>query len=152
MTLRLLACALIFVGLVGCEAPYKKKDDEEKKPMKDQSGDQSFQSFIGRVRIAAAKHDTAMLSTLMTNDFGYRWDDGPPGEDAFLYWDQHHLWGQLSDILKKKFGPHDLYMVAPPEAVSDSNYAGYRIGARAVRGSWKLAYFVPAPPAGTQPQ
>jgi hypothetical protein len=150
MTLRLLACALILVGLVGCEAPYKKKDDEEKKPMRDQSGDQSFQALLGKARIAVAKHDTAMLSTLMTSDFGYRWDDGPPGEDAFLFWDQHHLWGQLGDLLRQKFGPHDLYMVAPEQAVSDPNYTGYRLGARVVRGSWKLAYFVPAPPAGMQ--
>jgi hypothetical protein len=38
-------------------------------------------------------------------------------------------------------------MVAPPQAISDANYAGYRVGARVVRGSWKLAYFVPAEPA-----
>jgi hypothetical protein len=147
MILRLIACILIFVGLVGCESPYKKKDDEEKKPMKDQSGDQSFQSFLGRLRIAVAKHDTAMLSTMFTSDFGYRWDQGPPGENAFLYWDAHNLWGPLGQLLQQKFGPHDLYMVAPLEAVSDPNYTGYRVGARVVRGSWKLAYFVPAEPA-----
>lgn len=150
MILRLLTCVLLLAALAGCwEEPYKKKDEEDKK-MRDQSSDQNFQSFVGRLRIAVSKHDTAMLSTLMTADFGYRWDDGPPGETAFMYWDQHHLWGELSGILNQKFGVHDRYMVAPIQAIMDQNYAGYRVGARVVRGSWKLAYFVPAEPANAQ--
>ncbi|HSI15604.1 MAG TPA: hypothetical protein VK961_26395 [Chthoniobacter sp.] len=146
MNLRLIACALALLSFASCEAlhnsPYKKKDDEDKKPMKDQSKDQSFQSFLGRLRIAVAKHDTAMLSTLMTPDFGYRWDEAPPGETAFIYWDQHKLWGELSHILQQRFVESDMYMVAPAEVVSDSTYAGYRVGARTIRGSWHLAYFV----------
>jgi hypothetical protein len=123
-------------------SPYKKKDDEAKKPMKDQSHDQNFQAFLGRLRIAVEKHDTAMLATMMTPDFGYRWDDGPPGETPFMYWDQHKLWGELSNLLMQNFGPSEMYMVAPMQVISDPNYTGYRVGARTIRGSWRLAYFV----------
>ena len=52
--------------------PYKKKDTEEKKPLQDQTGDQAFESFLGRLRIAVRKQDQAMLTSLMTPDFGYR--------------------------------------------------------------------------------
>src|SRR5476649_2612205 len=45
-------------------SPYKKKDDEAKKPMRDQSNDQTFMAFVGRLRIAVSKHDTAMMATL----------------------------------------------------------------------------------------
>lgn len=153
MILRLITCALLLVAFAGCwEAPYKKKDDEEKKPMQDQAGDQSFQAFLGRLKIAVAKRDVNTLSTMMTSDFGYRWDDAPPGENAFLYWDQHNLWGELAQLLQQKFGPHERYMVAPKQAIDDPTYTGYRVGARAVRGSWKLAYFVPPEPgSGTGP-
>jgi hypothetical protein len=144
MFVRLFACAMLLSSLSTCETPYKKKDEEDKRPMRDQTGDQSFESFLGRFRTAVNKHDTATLSTLMTQDFGYRWDEGPPGENAFIYWDQHNLWGKLADLLREKFAPHDLYMVAPAQAVSDPTYTGYRVGARPVRGSWKLAYFVPS--------
>ncbi len=147
MNLRLFACAVLMVAFAACQAPYKKRDEEDKIKMKDQSHDQSFQAFVGRLRTAVNKHDTAMLSTMMTSDFGYRWDDAPPGETAFLYWDAHHSWEELSSLLEQKFGPHDMYMVAPPQAVSDPSYTGYRVGARTVRGSWKLAYFVPGEPA-----
>jgi hypothetical protein len=147
MLLRLVACALVLLSFAACDSlhsPYKKKDEEEKKPMRDQSTDQAFQSFMGRLRAAVSKHDTTMMASLMTADFGYRWDDAPPGETAFLYWDQHNLWGELSNVLQQRFGPHDLYMVAPVQAIKDSNYNGYRAGMRTVRGSWKFAYFVPA--------
>ena len=147
MNLRPFACALMVVALAACQSPYKKKDDQEKQPLMDQGHDQSFQAFIGRLRIAVNKHDTQMLSTMMTSDFGYRWDNAPPGETAFLYWDAHHSWETLGSLLEQKFGPHDMYMVAPPQAVTDTSYMGYRVGARTVRGSWKLAYFVPGEPA-----
>jgi hypothetical protein len=148
MNLRLIACALALLSFASCESfkntPYKKKDEEEKKPLKDQSKDQSFQSFLGRLRIAASKHDTVMMASLMTPDFGYRWDDAPPGETPFMYWDKHQLWGELSHLLEQRFVESDMYMVAPREVVSDPTYAGYRVGARTIRGSWRLAYFVPA--------
>ena len=148
MNLRLIACAMALLSFASCEdlknTPYKKKDEEDKKPMRDQSKDQNFQSFLGRLRIAAAKHDTAMMASLMTPDFGYRWDDAPPGETPFMYWDQHKLWGELSHLLEQRFVESGMYMVAPQEVVSDPNYGGYRVGARTIRGSWRLAYFVPA--------
>jgi hypothetical protein len=144
---RLVACALLLVALTACDSlhsPYKKKDDEAKKPMRDQSGDQTFMAFVGRLRIAVSKHDAAMMATLMTPDFGYRWDDGPPGETAFAYWDQHNLWGELSNTLQQKFGPSELYMVAPAQAITDPKFTGYRAGMRTIRGSWRFAYFVPS--------
>jgi len=144
---RLVACALLLVAFTACDslhAPYKKKDEELKKPMKDQSSDQSFMAFVGRLRIAVSKHDTAMMATLMTPDFGYRWDDAPPGETPFAYWDQHHLWGELSNALEQRFGPSEMYMVAPAQAITDPKFTGYRVGMRTIRGSWRMAYFVPA--------
>lgn len=147
MILRPILCLLLVALFAGCDTPYKKADAEEKQPLKDQSKDQSFQAFVGRLRIAVAKKDRPMLTTMMTSDFGYRWDDPPPGESVFDYWDQQNVWPEVAAILKQKFEPHDLYMVAPPEVVTDPNYAGYRAGMRLAGGSWKFAYFVPGAPA-----
>jgi len=144
MILRFIACAFLLVAFTACDTPYKKKDEEDKKPMKDQSGEQNFMAFMGRLRTAVSKRDTTMMASLMTADFGYRWDDGPPGETPFMYWDQHNLWGQLSNVLQQRSGPSERYMVAPMQAISDPNYTGYRAGMRTVRGSWRFAYFVPA--------
>jgi hypothetical protein len=133
----------------GCKTPYKKKDDEDKKPLKDQSGDTNFQAFLGRLRIAVAKHDLDVLGSMMTRDFGYRWDAPPPGETVFSYWDQNAIWPELNAMLHEKFAPSGVYMVAPPQFVADpDNYTGYRAGMRTVGGSWKFAYFV----AGQEPQ
>lgn len=143
---RLLLCALLAFAFVGCETPYKKSDAAEKKARKDYSKDPSFQSFLGRLRIAANKRDRQMLATMMTADFGYRWEDPPPGENPFDYWDRQQLWGELSKTLKEKFVPNDDYMVAPPEVVDNADYGGYRAGIRRVGGSWRFAYFVPAEP------
>jgi hypothetical protein len=136
-------------ALAGCQAPYKKKDDDDKKPLKDQSSDTSFQAFLGRLRIAVGKRDHAMLASMMTHNFGYRWDTPPAGETVFTYWDQNNIWPELSAILMEKFAPSDVYMVAPPQFVADpDNYMGYRAGMRLAGGSWKFAYFVAghAPP------
>ena len=54
MTFRLILCALVALALAGCQAPYKKKDAEDRKPLKDQSYDQSFQAFLGRLRTAVS--------------------------------------------------------------------------------------------------
>ncbi len=144
MISRFLLSLLLVGAFAGCEAPYKKSDAAEKKPLKDQAKDQSFQAFIGRLRTAVGKKDRQMLASMMAGDFGYRWDNPPPGEVVFDYWEQHKLWGELGQILRQQFEPNDLYMVAPPEVVTDPNYAGYRVGMRIVGGSWKFAYFVPA--------
>jgi len=143
MIFRLFLCVFLAVAFASCQTPYKKKDAEDKKPMQDQSGDQSFQSFLGRLRTAVRKQDEAMLTSLMTTDFGYRWDTPPAGESVFQYWSMNDLWPILDGILRQKFAPNALYMVAPPQVVTDPNYKGYRAGMRLVRGSWKFAYFVP---------
>jgi hypothetical protein len=150
MTFRFLLCALLALSLAGCETPYKKSDAAEKRAEKDFSRDPAFQSFVGRLRTAAKQRDKKMLSTMMMADFGYRWDNAPPGETAFAYWDQHQLWGDLVEILKQRFvlSPNgESYMVAPAAVANDPNYSGYRAGIRLVGGSWRFAYFVPAEPA-----
>lgn len=152
MISRLLLSLLFVATFAGCEAPYKKSDEEDKKqPLKDQAKDQAFQAFLGRLRIAAGKKDKQTMAMMMTSDFGYRWDNAPPGEFVFDYWDRHNLWGELNNVLRQKFVAHDLYLVAPPEVVSDAKYQGYRAGMRLVRGSWRFAYFVPAAPEGPVP-
>ena len=148
MRFRLLVCAFFLVAVTACESPYKKTDANEKKPMKDQSSDPSFLAFVGRLRTAVNKRDRTVLASMMTTDFGYRWDNGPAGEMAFDYWEQRNLWGELANTLRQKFGPNDLYMVAPAQVITDTHYTGYRVGMRIVRGSWKFAYFVTSPPAG----
>ena len=147
MIFRFLLSLLLIVTLAGCEAPYKKSDAAEKRPLKDQGGTQSFQGFVGRLRTAVGKKDRAVLASMMTADFGYRWDDPAPGETVFDYWDQNNVWPELGRMLREKFEPNDLYMVAPAAVVTDPNYAGYRAGMRIVGGSWRFAYFVPAEPA-----
>ncbi len=147
MTFRLLLCALISVAFAGCQAPYKKKDAEDRKPLKDQSHDQAFQAFLGRLKIAVEKRDIQMLASLMTNDFGYRWDAAPQAESVFDFWDHNNLWPELAKLLRQKFVPNDLYMVSPSQVVTQSGYSGYRVGMRTVGGSWKFAYFVPGEPA-----
>ncbi len=84
-----------------------------------------------------------MLTSLMTPDFGYRWDTPPSGESVFQYWSMHDLWSVLGGILNQKFVANGLYMVAPPQVVLDPKYQGYRVGMRLTRGSWRFAYFVP---------
>ena len=143
MIFRPFLCILLAAAFTSCQTPYKKKDEEAKKPMQDQSGDQSFQSFIGRLRLAVKKQDQAMLTSLMTPDFGYRWDTPPSGESVFQYWSMNDLWPMLGGIVGQKFVPNGTYMVAPEKVVKDPSYHGYRAGMRLERGSWKFAYFVP---------
>ena len=147
MIFRFLLSLLLVGVLAGCEAPYKKSDAAERKPMKDAAKDPSFQAFVGRLRTAVAKRDRQMLASMMTPDFGYRWDNPPPGEVVFDYWEQQKLWGELNNVLRQKFEPNELYMVAPPEVVTTPNYPGYRVGMRLIGGSWRFAYFVPPEPA-----
>lgn len=136
-----LLCAL---ALGGCFEPYKKKDAEDRKPLRNVAGDTTFQAFVGRLRIAVRKKDAPMLASMMTPDFGYTWDESAqPGAQIFHFWDEHDLWPVLGDLLDKKFVPQELYMVSPPELVSDPAYNGPRCGARIVGGSWKFAYFLP---------
>jgi len=136
--------ALIFFGLqVGCAVPYAKKDQEDKKLLKSQAEDPTFLAFLGRLRLAVGQRDRAVLSEMMTADFGYRWDTGVAGETPFGYWDKNQLWAELGMTLRGKFVPHEHFMVTPPAVVSDPSYQGWRVGMRNVNGVWKFAYFVP---------
>jgi len=157
-SIRLLLVLALFAGaLSGCVNPEKKKkadaaqqkkdekkkDEEKKKPkIPDMSGDMQFSSFLSRLRTAVGRHDRAMLSQMMTPDFGYRWDPGMPEETCFDYWDQHGSWPELERVLHQPFKPSDVYMVAPPEFLSDRTYTGYRAGMMLVNGGWRFAYFI----------
>jgi len=143
MKLRAALVILLIATLAACHAPYKKKDEDDKKPFKDQAGDQGFQAFLGRLRQAVARKDHGMLISMMAPDFGYRWDTPPVGESPFIYWEQNNLWPELAATLREDFVPHERYMVAPAAALIDPNYKGYRAGLRIVGGSWKFGYFVP---------
>ena len=141
------------LALAGCESAEKKAEKKRQEGNRDFAKEPGFQAFIGRLHTAVRNKDHAMLQSLMAPDFGYRWDDPPPGENVFTYWDINGLWPEVERILAQKFVPYraergELYMVAPPEMTTDANYAGYRAGMRLVTGSWKFAYFVPPQPGG----
>lgn len=122
------------------------KSEKPKVPTRDESGDVAFQAFTGRLRTAVLKRDVPMLSSMMAPDFGYRWDAAPEGETPFEFWDRNNLWGELASVLKERWVSHEGFMVVPPQFGMSGDYRGYRAGLRMVAGSWKLAYFVPAPP------
>ncbi len=144
MLSRFCLCLSLAALLSGCFEPYKKSDAEEQKPLQNVAGDTTFQAFVGRLRIAVRKHDVPMVASMMTTDFGYTWEESAqPSAQIFGYWDQKNLWPVLGDLLERKFVPQELYMVSPPELVSDPKYNGARCGMRVVGGSWKFAYFLP---------
>ncbi len=144
MLFRICLCLIAAAALSGCFEPYKKSDAEERKPLRNAAGDTAFQAFVGRLRIAVRKKDIPMIASMMTQDFGYTWDEtAAPGAQIFGYWDEHGLWPVLSGLLEKKFAPQDLYMVSPPDLVIDPNYSGPRCGMRVSNGSWRFAYFLP---------
>ncbi len=127
------------------KAEQKKKEEEARKPkIPDMSADVAFEGFVGRLRAAVAKHDRGTLASMMTTDFGYKWDRDPamPDETPFEYWDQHNLWGELERVLHERFVPNGVYMVAPPEFVSVQTFTGYRVGIRLENGGWRFAYFI----------
>ena len=82
---------------------------------------------------------------MMPSDFGYRWDNAPQGESAFDYWDANNLWPQLASVVNSNWTPHEGFMVAPKQLVSDPHYNGFRAGVMMKDGGWKFAYFVPPP-------
>lgn len=147
--MRILAAAILALAmLTACESPFKKKDAEKAKvksgeQIKDQSSDVSFKSFLGRLRTAAGTRDRAILQTLLTPDFGYRWDSAPAGETVFDYWDHANIWPELVRVLNTNFAVNGQFMVAPPDfSTAPETFTGYRAGARQINGSWRLAYFV----------
>jgi hypothetical protein len=147
ITFVLLVFALAFGG---CKTPSErekaKKEALKKKTkaeLRDGSGDVDFQAFIGRLRKAAAAHDTKTLTEMMTPDFGYKYEPKMEGAGVFKYWDENNLWPELEGILSEKFVKKGQYIVAPPQFADESlNYDGYRAGITRVNGSWKFAYFV----------
>jgi hypothetical protein len=150
MILRAFVSLVAVVFLAGCPFPgkdAKKAKGKEKPQLKDQSADASFQAFLGRLRKAVEVRDKITLASMFAPDFGYRWDRGPEGETPFAYWDRNNLWGELSALLRQRWTPHEAFMVAPPEFAQNGNYQGFRAGLTMVNGSWRFAYFVPAPPA-----
>jgi hypothetical protein len=153
MPIRFLSALLAISLLTAC--PNESKDKSKAKAAdktKDQSGDQTFQGFVGRLRTAVDRKDAQMIASMMAEDFGYRWDSGPQGDTPFAYWDRTRAWGELSRLMRAQWVPYDGYMVVPPQFADDpGNYGGYRAGVRMVNGSWRFAYFVPAAPAEPPP-
>jgi hypothetical protein len=145
-TVLALACVVVTGGLCGCSSLDKKKHKPKPEDMADQNGDMNFESFLGRLRRAVARRDIRMLSSMMTPNFGFSWQADGEGPGVFDYWDRNNLWPEVNLVLKEKFVPSGNFMVAPKEVTFDSNYRGYRAGLQQVNGSWRFAYFVPAPP------
>ena len=150
MTCRPFVCLALALVLSGCETEKAKKEKKEKKeaekknePMQKQAEDPAFLAFLGRLRIAVAKKDQETITSMMTADFGYRWDNAPVGDNVFTYWDLNESWPVLSKLLRDKFVAHNGYMVAPAVVATDPGYRGFRAGMRVLNGSWKFAYFVP---------
>ena len=156
MFLRAIVLLFAVVMLAGCPKPEKNpkkaKGKKEQAQIKDQSGDASFQAFLGRLRKAIELRDKVMMASMMAPDFGYRWDKGPDDETPFSYWDKHKLWGELAALMKDRWTPHDAFMVVPPQFAHSETYPGFRAGLTMVNGSWRFAYFVSAPPAGEASQ
>lgn len=156
MFLRALVLLFSVVILAGCPVPgkdaQKAKGKKDQPQIKDQSGDASFQAFIGRLSKAVENRDKVVLASMMSPDFGYRWDKGPEGETPFAYWDKNRLWGELAALMKERWTPHDAFMVVPPQFAQSETYPGFRAGLTMVNGSWRFAYFVSAPPAGEGPE
>jgi hypothetical protein len=152
MSQRLLIIALAAL-LAGCFAtPDKKKDGEKpaqtEKPLKTNAADDlAFQGFIGRLRQAVHQRDMTQIASMMSPNFGYRWDTAPEGDNVFAYWNEHNVWPELELVINDKFSKKGGYMVAPqPFASSPDNYHGYRAGIQLVNGAWQFAYFVPDEP------
>ena len=150
MILRVCILLAVSFVLAGCPVPEKKPKpakSKEQQKIKDQNGDTSFQAFLWRLRKAVEARDRIALASMMAPDFGYRWDKGPEGETPFAFWDRNRLWPRLNTLMQEKWSAHEAFMVAPPQFAQDDNYPGYRAGLTMVNGSWRFAYFVPAPPA-----
>ena len=149
ITTILLLTALMFTG---CSAfGRKKKKDTAQTKKTDQAGeqtdDQDFNAFVGRLRKAVRAHDTQTIASMMTSDFAFVMGGSPEqdrkGEGVFQYWDENGLWPELEGIVAENFVKKDEFMVAPPQFANPAvDYDGYRAGIRRVNGSWKFAYFV----------
>ena len=132
---------VLAIGISGCQT-FTRKQKTAPQP-REENADVDFDAFVGRLRKAVAAHDVKTLSTMMTDDFGYRLNPEASGNGVFQYWEEQGLWPELQGILSEKFVKKGDYMVAPPQFAEPAlNYDGYRAGVRRVNGSWKFAYFV----------
>ena len=148
MKFRLFLVLALTLSLVACDSFHKKKKTKPAapQPIKDASGQVSYEAFVGQLRKAVEKHDLQLLASLMTSDFGYLLDPTPSdpgsGEGVWAYWEANHLWPELNRVVHERFVPFRDFMVAPPRFVTDPDYTGYRAGIIQVNGAWKFAYFV----------
>jgi hypothetical protein len=128
---------------------HKKKPDPaaDQAKLADQNSDASFQSFLSRLRKAAAKRDMAVLPGMMTSNFGFSLAPDGEGLGVFDYWNRNNLWDEVVRVLGQKFIPRKTdtgkpFMVSPAE-VSPS-YTGYFAGLELVNGAWRFSYFISA--------
>lgn len=153
--MKRIASLLLVLALAtsGCGLFRKKPKKEAARTKKEQSApaeqssEQDFAAFVGRLRKVVAARDAKSLAEMMTSDFAYVMGGTPEtdmkGEGVFQYWEEHGLWPELEGIISEKFVKKDDFMVAPPQfADSTIDYEGYRAGIRRVNGSWKFVYFV----------
>ena len=157
MRILIIALLLSAFALTGCPTTEQKKDKLKAAALKKKTkadlrepSDVDFQAFVGRLRKAVANRDKATLTSMMTENFGYKYEPrmegiepSATGPGVFQYWDQENLWPELDGILSERFVKKGDFWVAPPQFADPSlNYDGYRAGITRVRGSWKFAYFV----------
>ena len=70
---------VLAIGISGCQT-FTRKQKEKKAELtkktapqpREENADVDFDAFVGRLRKAVAAHDVKTLSTMMTDDFGYR--------------------------------------------------------------------------------
>lgn len=142
----LFLATVCLLPIVGCKTPYEESDKKREAAKRNAQDDPTFQAFLGRLRIAIRKKDRAMLQTMMTPSFGYKWDETQAGDSVFTYWDLHNTWPVIENVLTISFVPHQsdgqLFMVA----VQEPDAGGYVAGIQMTQGSWRFAYFVPPNP------
>src|SRR5438105_10307272 len=150
MRILLVVFLAFAVVVTGCQTPAQKKEKLKQAALKKkakadlrESSDVDFQAFVGRLRKAVAKRDLDTIKSMMTDDFGYKYEPPMSGPGVFQYWEQENLWPELEGILSERFVKKGEFMVAPQQFADPSlNYDGYRVGITRVKGSWKFAYFV----------
>ncbi|MDQ6766148.1 MAG: hypothetical protein M3Z22_08635 [Verrucomicrobiota bacterium] len=151
LTCLILLCAFAFsgCGLFGKKKtkPAAAQANKQQAKAPEESSDQDFQAFVGRLRKAVQARDAQTIASMMTPDFafvmGKTSENDRKGEGVFQFWEENGLWPELDGILSEKFVKKDEFMVAPPQFANPGvDYEGYRAGIRRVNGSWKFAYFV----------
>src|SRR3989440_11691354 len=116
--MRILITSLLALGFVfaGCQTPSQKEKTKQaalKKKAKAnlrEPEDVDFQAFVGRLRKAAANRDKETIKSMMTENFGYKYEPkmegiepNASGPGVFQYWDQENLWPELEGILSERF-------------------------------------------------